>query len=99
MPEVDRIYGTAGQITLSERGPLSLYTTVPTADFPVNAWSEIPLTPLTIDQHKTAMIDGFAGPILRGESPAVSAEDGLATLAIVLAAYQSGTEERPIHLS
>jgi predicted dehydrogenase len=97
--EVDRIYGTAGQITLSERGPLSIYTTVATAGFPTDQWCEIPLTPLTIDEHKMAMVDGFAGPILRGESPAVSAEDGLATLAIVLAAYQSGAEKRPIHLS
>lgn len=96
--EVDRIYGTDGQITLSERGPLNLYTTVPGSGFPLNEWSQIPLTPLTIDEHKTAMVDGFAGPILRGERPAVSAEDGLAALAIVLAAYQSGDEGRPIHL-
>src|SRR4051812_45513209 len=96
--EVDRIYGTDGQLTLSERGPLSIYTTVPASGFPAHAWSEIPLTPLTIDEHKSAMIDGFAGPILRGEKPAVSAEDGLAALAIVLGAYQSGAQGRPVHL-
>jgi len=96
--EVDRIYGSDGQLTLSERGPLSLYTTVSASGFPLNEWSEIPLTPLTIDEHKTAMVDGFAGPILRGERTAVSAEDGLAALAIVLAAYQSGAEGQPVHL-
>jgi predicted dehydrogenase len=45
------------------------------------------------------MVDGFAGPLLRGEPPTVSAEDGLAALAIVLAAYQSGAERRPISLA
>jgi predicted dehydrogenase len=45
------------------------------------------------------MIDGFTGPIVLGDRPAVAAEDGLAVLAIVLAAYQSGAEGRPIRLA
>jgi hypothetical protein len=45
------------------------------------------------------MVDGFAGPIVLGDRPAVAAEDGLAVLAIVLAAYQSGAEGRPITLA
>jgi predicted dehydrogenase len=45
------------------------------------------------------MVDGFAGPIVLGDRPTVAAEDGLAVLAIALAAYQSGAERRPITLA
>jgi predicted dehydrogenase len=58
----------------------------------------MPVTPQTAEQQQIAMVDGFAGPLVRGEPPTVSAEDGLAALAIVLAAYQSGAEGRPISL-
>jgi glucose-fructose oxidoreductase len=95
--DVDRIYGTTGQILLSE--PLQIYTTVATAGIPANQWQELPIAPLTTEEQQTAMIDGFAGPIVLGGKPAVSAEDGLSVLAIVLAAYQSGAEGRPITLT
>jgi predicted dehydrogenase len=94
---VDRIYGTAGQILLGE--PLQIYTTLSTAGLPANEWHELPVAPLTAEQQQTAMVDGFAGPIVLGGKPTVSAEDGLAVLTIVLAAYQSGIEGRPITLA
>lgn len=93
---MNRIYGTTGQLLLSE--PLRIYTTESTADVPTGEWSEIPGTPLTDPEQMTAMVDGFAGPIIAGGKPAVSAEDGRAVLAIILAAYQSGAEHRPITL-
>lgn len=95
--DVDRIYGTAGQLLLGE--PLKVYTTVAAAELPINQWYELPVAPLTAEEQKTAMIDGFAGPIVSGNKPMVAAEDGVAVLAIVLAAYQSGAEGRPITLS
>jgi predicted dehydrogenase len=95
--DVDRIYGTAGQILLGEH--LQVYTTVASAGLPINEWHELPVVPLTAEEQQTAMVDGFAGPILLGNKPAVTAEDGLAVLAIVLAAYQSGAEGRPITLA
>ena len=95
--DVDRIYGTAGQILLSE--PPQVYTSVATAGLPINQWQELPVAPLTADEQKTAMVDGFAGPIVLGNAPTVAAEDGLAVLAIVLAAYQSGAEGRPVTLA
>ena len=70
-----------------------------TAELPINQWQELPVVPLTTEEQQTAMVDGFAGPIVLGGKPTVSAEDGLAVLAIVLAAYQSGAEGRPITLS
>jgi predicted dehydrogenase len=94
---VDRIYGTAGQILLGE--PLQIYTTAATTGLPANEWHELPVAPLTAEEQQTAMVDGFAGPIVLGGKPTVSAEDGLAVLAIVLAAYQSGAEGRPIALA
>jgi predicted dehydrogenase len=95
--DVDRIYGTAGQLLLGE--PLQVYTTVATAGLPINQWQELAIEPLTAEEQQTAMVDGFAGPIVLGDRPAVAAEDGLAVLAIVLAAYQSGAEGRPIRLA
>ena len=70
-----------------------------TADIPAGEWHELPVAPLTAAEQQMAMVDGFAGPLVRGEPPTVSAEDGVAALAIVLAAYQSGAEGRPIALA
>jgi predicted dehydrogenase len=95
--DVDRIYGTAGQILLGER--LQIYTTVATAGLATNQWQELPVAPMTAEEQQTAMADGFAAPIVSGHAPTVAAEDGLAVLAIVLAAYQSGVEGRPITLA
>jgi predicted dehydrogenase len=95
--EVDRIYGTAGQLLLGDT--LQVYSTAGSDGVPAGAWHEMPVAPLTDRERQIAMVDGFAGPIVHGEPPAVSAEDGLAVLAIVLAAYQSGAEGRPATLA
>jgi glucose-fructose oxidoreductase len=95
--DVDRVYGTAGQILLSE--PLRVYTTVAASGLPTNQWHQLPVAPLTAEEQQTAMVDGFAGPIVLGNAPTVAAEDGLAVLAIVLAAYASGAEGRPVTLA
>jgi predicted dehydrogenase len=95
--DVNRVYGTAGQILLSE--PLQVYTTVATSGLVTDQWQELPIKPLTAEEQQTAMVDGFAGPIVLGGKPVVTAEDGLAVLAIVLAAYQSGAEGRPVTLA
>jgi predicted dehydrogenase len=94
--DVDRIYGTAGQILLSE--PMRVFSTAGTAEIPAGEWYELPLVPLTAAEQQLAMVDGFARPLVHGEPPTVSAEDGVAALATVLAAYQSGAEGRTIAL-
>src|SRR5215213_7652352 len=94
--DVDRIYGTAGQILLGDT--LRVYSGAGTGDISARKWHEMPVKPQTAEQQQIAMVDGFAGPLVRGEPPTVSAEDGLVALAIVLAAYQSGAEGRPISL-
>jgi UDP-N-acetyl-2-amino-2-deoxyglucuronate dehydrogenase len=95
--DVDRIYGTAGQILLGE--PLQIYTTLPTDGVPINQWHELPVAPLTAEEQQMAMVDGFARPIVLENAPTVTAEAGLAVLAIVLAAYQAGGEGRPVTLA
>jgi predicted dehydrogenase len=95
--DVDRVYGTAGQILLGDS--LRVYSSAGTGDIPAGEWHEMPVKPQTPEEQQIAMVDGFAGPLVRGELPTVSAEDGLAALAIVLAAYQSGAEGRPISLA
>jgi predicted dehydrogenase len=95
--DVDRIYGTAGQILLSE--PLRVFSTAGAPGVPAGEWHELPIAPLTAEEQQLAMVDGFARPLVRGEAPTVSAEDGVAALAIVLAAYQSGAEGRSVTLA
>ena len=95
--DVDRIYGTAGQLLLGDT--LRVFSTASTDGIPAGAWHEFPVAPLTDEERQIAMVDGFAGPIARDEPPTISAEDGLAVLSIVLAAYQSGAEGRPITLT
>jgi predicted dehydrogenase len=95
--DVDRIYGTAGQILLSE--PMRVFSTAGTGEIPAGEWYELPSAPLTAAEQQLAMVDGFARPLVHGEPPTVSAEDGMAALATVLAAYQSGAEERTIALA
>jgi predicted dehydrogenase len=95
--DVDRIYGTTGQILL---GPsLRVYPSEPAAGLTAGEWQILPIAPLGADEQQVAMVDGFAGPILAGGEPAVSAEDGRAALATILAAYRSGAEGRPIAVS
>jgi len=95
--DVDRIYGTAGQLLLGDT--LRVFSIGSTDGVPAGVWREFPVAPLTDEERQIAMVDGFAGPIVRDEPPTISAEDGLAVLAIVLAAYQSGAEGRPITLT
>jgi predicted dehydrogenase len=97
--DVDRIYGTAGQILFSERDPLRIFSVDGAAGIPAGEWHELPIAPLTLEEQKLAMVDGFARPLVQGEAPTVSAEDGVAALAIVLAVYQSGAEGRSIALA
>jgi predicted dehydrogenase len=92
--DVDRIYGTKGQILFGS--PMRVYVSEPAEGLTAGEWQTLPIEPLSSAQHQVAMVDGFAGPILEGGKPAVSAEDGRAALATILAAYQSGAEGRTI---
>jgi predicted dehydrogenase len=75
---------------------LRVFSTAGTAEISAGEWYELPITPLTAAEQQLAMVDGFARPLVQGAAPTVSAEDGLAALTIVLAAYQSGAEGRSI---
>jgi UDP-N-acetyl-2-amino-2-deoxyglucuronate dehydrogenase len=85
--EPDRIYGAEGQVLLSS--PPRLYQGGQWRDLePV----EVPLDP------RAAAVEGFARAVLDGTPAPVSAEDGRAALEVVVAAYRSGEEARPVHL-
>jgi predicted dehydrogenase len=60
-------------------------------------WQELP--PLDgRPSPRAAIVDGFAGAVLAGQPPPVRAEDGRAALEVIVAAYRSGEEGRPVHL-
>jgi predicted dehydrogenase len=92
--DVDRIYGTKGQLLFEPA--LRVYVNEPVAGLTAGEWQTLSVEPLGAKEKQVAMIDGFAGPILAGGEPAVSAEDGRAALATILAAYRSGAEGRAI---
>jgi len=94
--EVNRIYGEAGQITLGN--PARIYVTREVAGLAAGAWQDVPAPPRDRAGGRAAIVDGFARAVLGGQAPPVRAEDGRAALEIIVAAYQSGQEHRPIAL-
>lgn len=90
----NRIYGKEGQIALES--PLRLYTTKEGGIYNLepNKWHEIPLES---KNSRQLYIEDFAQSVLSGASAApVSGEDGRATLAALLAAYESGEKKMPV---
>ena len=85
--EPDRIYGSEGQVLLSN----------PPRVFQNGEWRDLEPVEGVLDP-RTAAVEGFARAVLDGIPPLVSAEDGRAALEIVVAAYRSGEEARPVHL-
>ncbi len=91
-----RIYGAEGQIILGN--PPRLFLTRPWGDLRAGEWQELPAAPRDTTGGRAAMVEGFARAVLAGEPPPVRGEDGRAALEIVVAAYQSGAEQRPVAL-
>lgn len=89
----NRIYGEEGQIILSN--PPKIFVTRERAGLPAGAWQELPAAPR---KDRIAMVEGFAGAVLAGETPPVRGEDGRAALEIIAAAYQSGQEHQAVTL-
>lgn len=97
--DVDRIHGTTGQILLGN--PPRIFVTEERPEGPglrVGEWQEIPTPPRDPTGGRKEIVDGFAHAVLTGQAPPVRGEDGRAVLEIVLAAYRSGEEHRPIML-
>jgi predicted dehydrogenase len=93
--EVNRIYGRDGQVLLTD--PPQLFVVEAREGLKPREWQELPPAPERLD-GRTAIVEGFARAVLAGEPPPVRAEDGRAALEIILAAYRSGEEGRPVHL-
>lgn len=90
-----RIYGTEGQVILG-RKPL-VFTTRELPGITPNEWQELPFDGPSGSRRQ--MVEQFAAAVLAGRTPPVTGEDGRAALAIVVAAYQSGAEGRPIEVA
>ncbi|HEY3082039.1 MAG TPA: Gfo/Idh/MocA family oxidoreductase [Chloroflexota bacterium] len=93
--EVNRIYGREGQIVLTD--PPKLFVTGQVEGLKPGEWQELPPLEERLD-GRTAIVDGFARAVLAGQPPPVRAEDGRAALEVIVAAYRSGEEGRPLHL-
>jgi predicted dehydrogenase len=94
--EVNRIYGELGQIVLT--GPARLYLARDAAGFAAAQWHELPPEEEDPTRGRAAAVEGFARAVLDRQPPPVSAEDGRAALEVIVAAYRSGQEGRPIDL-
>ncbi len=89
-----RIYGTKGQIILSDP-PLIYRTEVPEGGI-LNAWSELKVAGPKGDREQ--MIQHFAQAVLEDGKPPVTGEDGRKALEIIVAAYRSGETGQPVEL-
>jgi predicted dehydrogenase len=94
--EVNRIYGDAGQILFGN--PARIFSTAAVEGLLAGTWQDLPVPATGRSGDRAAMIDGFAGAVLAGRPPLVTAEDGRAALQIALAAYQSGQEHTTVTL-
>ena len=94
--EVNRIYGEDGQIILGKSPQVFLSRDA--AGLGAGQWQELPIPSGERTNGRREIVDGFAQAVLEGKTPPVRGEDGRAALEIIVAAYQSGAEHRPINL-
>ncbi|HEY3108987.1 MAG TPA: Gfo/Idh/MocA family oxidoreductase, partial [Chloroflexota bacterium] len=102
--EVNRVYGDRGQIVLTS--PTRLYltgevagrATPEAAGLAAGQWHELPAEEADPTRGRGSAVEGFARAVLDGRPPPVRAEDGRAALEVIVAAYRSGQEGRPIDL-
>ena len=90
----DSIYGSEGQIQYSNF--LKVYTLKNIEGVEPRRWVDIPLTQKR--DPRTIYVERFAEAVLDGKKPDITGEDGYEALKIVLAAYKSGIEKKPINL-
>ena len=92
--EIDKIYGSEGQIVLGT--PLKVYTTREMEGLKPNQWNEITLEQ-TYDL-RTRYVEEFAQAVFLGKEPPITGKDGYAVLEVVVAAYKSGQTHAPVSL-
>ncbi|MBM4047470.1 MAG: Gfo/Idh/MocA family oxidoreductase [Planctomycetes bacterium] len=90
----DRIYGADGQLVLTS--PVKLFTTKTLDGIAPNKWQEVPQGPAV--DTRTRYIEEFVDAVRAGKEPPITGEDGLAALAIIAAAYESGVTCRAVSL-
>ncbi len=89
-----RIYGTKGQIILSDP-PLLYSVETPEGGTP-KTWSEMPYRGPKGDRAN--MITQFAQAVLEDRTPPCTGEDGRKALEIIVGAYRSGETKQPVEL-
>jgi predicted dehydrogenase len=92
-----RIWGSDGQLVLTEPDQHIFYSLRQIGDFRPGQWHSLGQLPMGGDRQE--FITRFAGAILRGETPEMSAASGRAVQAIVEAIYRSGEVGGPVALS
>ena len=94
--EVNRIYGTTGQILLGNHP--QIYVIQAVEGLKVGEWQPVPVPEAPQQNVRVAIAEGFAAAVLAGQAPPVRGEDGRAALEIVIAAYRSGEEHQAMTL-
>lgn len=91
-----RIWGTDGQIVLTEPNQFVFYSLRQINGYKAGEWHS--LGSLSMQGEREEFITRFARAILRGEAPEMTPESAQIIQAIVEAIYQSGELQRPISL-
>jgi predicted dehydrogenase len=91
-----RIWGTDGQIVLTEPDQHMFYTLRQVKGYKVGEWQS--LGALSPEGDRQEFISRFARAILSGESPEMTPDSGLAVQAIVEAIYRSYQMQSPVSI-
>jgi predicted dehydrogenase len=94
-PQPDRIFGDKGQLILDD--PLRLYSEEDTEFGEAKQWLEIPPRFENYDV-RTRFMDDLAWCLQRNRPAPVTGEDGLESLRIIAAAYESAEKRQPVEL-
>ncbi len=89
-----RIWGTEGQLVLTEPDQHVFYSLRQIEDFKPGEWHSLGELPLTGDRRE--FITRFAQAILEKDKPRSSGESGRAIQAVIEAIYRSGNLEHPV---
>lgn len=91
-----RIWGTEGQMVLTEPTQHVFYSLRQVDGLKPGEWHSLGDLPLSGDRRE--FMTRFAGAILAGETPEMNAESGRTIQAIVEAIYESGQAQRPVEI-
>jgi len=90
----NKIFGTLGQMEVGS--PLRIFLEKEAAGLKAGEWNEIPLAQEV--EPRRMLIESFVNSLCQGKEPPVYMEEGIKSLELIEAAYESGRTHKPVSL-